>query len=479
MTSLLWLRRDLRVHDHPALDAARKRGGDVIPVFCLDDRLLHGRHASGPRTQFLLECLADLDRSLRALGSGLVVRRGIPERELPALARELGADRAEVTADAGPFARRRDGRVADALRETGCELRAHPGAFVVDELAAVRTASGRPYTVFTPFHRAWRRQPRRRVLAAPDELPALPRGLDQGHVPELPELGLRQEVEWPAKGGERAGRTAAERFLRSAVTRYAQERDAVTQASVSRLSPYLHFGAVSSRELESRLELDDGPQAFARQLCWRDFYAAVMLASPGNARHEHQAAYRGTVAWNDSPERLDAWCEGRTGFPLVDAGMRQLRAEGWMHNRARLAAGSFLTKDLGIDWRCGERWFMRLLIDGDECSNNGNWQWIASVGVDPQPPFRSIYNPARQQRRFDPDGEYVRRFVPELRAAPDRYLAEPWTMPDEVQRRSGCVIGRDYPDPIVDHALARRDALARYAAARRAGAAGPGPARVS
>ena len=188
----------------------------------------------------------------------------------------------------------------------------------------------------------------------------------------------------------------------------------------------------------------------------------MLLHFPRNARSEFQERYRGSISWSYAEKRFEAWCEGRTGFPLVDAGMRQLRREGWMHNRARLVVGSFLTKDLGIDWRWGERWFMRLLVDGDEANNNGNWQWIASVGTDPAPAFRRIYNPARHMERYDPGGEYVRRYVPELRDVPDEHLAEPWKMPGEIQREAGCVIGEDYPEPIVDHAEARRAALERY-----------------
>jgi len=209
----------------------------------------------------------------------------------------------------------------------------------------------------------------------------------------------------------------------------------VAEPGTSRLSPYLHFGCLSPRELEHRVPVGAG--AFTRQLAWRDFYAHVLLHFPRNARSEHQARYRGTITWSRAHKRFEAWREGRTGYPLIDAGMRQLKREGWMHNRARLVVGSFLTKDLGIDWRWGERWFMRLLLDGDMASNNGNWQWIASVGVDPQPAFRRMFNPERQQARFDPDDAYVRRYVPELGS-------------------------RDYPEPIVDHAQARREALARY-----------------
>ncbi|MGI8902649.1 MAG: cryptochrome/photolyase family protein [Solirubrobacteraceae bacterium] len=466
MTALLWLRRDLRLHDHPALRAALDSAERVVPVFCFDQRLLGGRHRSGPRAQFLLECLADIDASLRERGSGLVVRHGPPEQELCSLAGECGAGRVHMSADAGPFARQRDERVGRALARVGVELRSHPGVFVVDELGDIRTGADDPYTVFTPFHRTWLRVPRREVLAAPSSLPALAPELSPSTLPRVQELGLSTTLTDPVTGGEHPAREALKRFLIGPVAGYDTGRDMLGAGSTSKLSPYLHFGCVSSREVEHRLPDGAGADAFRRQLCWRDFYAQVLLSFPDNAHSEHQRRYRGSMCWNHSREHFDAWCEGRTGYPLVDAGMRQLQREGWMHNRARLIVGSFLTKDLGIDWRWGERWFMRLLLDGDEASNNGNWQWIASVGVDPQPAFRRIYNPARQQARFDPDGSYVRRYVAELQRVPARYLAEPWTMPEQTRVEAGCVIGRDYPEPIVDHALARREALARYADAR-------------
>jgi len=457
MTTLLWYRRDLRVVDHIALRATMD-DDCMVPVFCLDDRLLGGRHASGPRTQFLLECLRDLDDALRARGSGLIVRRGAPERELSALAAEVGASAVHATADVGPYARRRDARTARAL--SSVELRLHAGLNVVDDVAEVRTKAGGPYTVFTPFHRAWLAAGRRAVLPAPDALPALPSRVRKGRIPSLRSLGLAQEVAEPLPGGERAARARMERFLADGVVGYGDDR--LADASTSRLSSYLHFGCLSPRELEERLPRGAGPDAFRRQLCWRDFFHHVLHHFPRNARSELQERYRGAIRWSYATGRFEAWCDGRTGFPLVDAGMRQLRREGWMHNRARLVVGSFLTKDLGIDWRWGERHFMRLLIDGDEANNNGNWQWIASVGVDPQPAFRRIYNPARHMERYDPDGDYVRRYVPELRPVPDAHLREPWTMPDEMQREVGCVIGSDYPAPIVDHAAARREALERY-----------------
>ena len=455
MSAIVWLGRDLRLTDQPALRAALESHEVVVPAFCLDDRLLHGRHASGPRAQFLLEALSDLDRSLRERRSGLVIRRGPPERELPALAKEIGADEVHYSADVGPFARRRAAAVRRALASV--DVVAHPGVTVVD-VRSISTHAGKPYTIFSPFHRAWETAERREPLEAPADLPPLP--VRKGRIPSLASLRLEQEVLDPPAGGETAGRRRMARFLSEDVSDYASGN--LSNDRSSRLSAYLHFGCVSARELEARLPAGEGPAAFRRQLAWRDFHHHVLLHHPRNARSEFQQRFRGAIRWSRAERAFDAWCEGRTGYPLVDAAMRQLRAEGWMHNRARLVAGSFLTKDLGIDWRWGERFFMRLLVDGDEANNNGNWQWIASVGTDPQPAFRRILNPARQMQAHDPDGSYVRRHVAELEHVPDEYLREPWTMPADVQRSSRCVIGRDYPAPIVDHALARREALERY-----------------
>ena len=459
MPAVLWLTRDLRLHDHPALRAALDADDVVVPVFCFDDRLLKGRHASGPRTQFMLESLEDLKERL---DGNLVIRHGDPEHELVALAGEVGAGEVHFTADSGPFARRRMERVWRALQKEGVEPHAHPGLHAVDDLTKLRTKNGKPYTVFSPFHRNWLQTPRRELIGRPRKLPKLPSGLAKGSIPALADLGLEQEVSDPLPGGESAARERLAEFLKSDVNSYTDNHDALGRDRTSRLSPYLHFGCLSPREIEERLPGGQGAEAFRRQVCWRDFYHHVLREFPRNARSEFQERYRGTISWSYAEKRFDAWREGRTGYPLVDAAMRQLLREGWMHNRARLVVGSFLTKHLGIDWRWGERWFMRLLIDGDEANNNGNWQWIASVGVDPQPFFRRIYNPTLHMERYDPEGRYVRRYVEELRDVPDEYLREPWTMPDEVQREAGCVIGEDYPEPIVDHREAREAAFERY-----------------
>jgi deoxyribodipyrimidine photo-lyase len=468
VVALAWFRRDLRVHDHPALCAAAGAHEQVVPVFCLDDRLLHGRHASGPRTAFLLECLADLDGQLAERGARLVIRHGPPERELPALAAETGASEVYLTSDPSPYEAIRGRRVRSALEQAGVTGRSHPGVSVVDDVRGILTGQGRPYAVFTPFYRNWSGVRRRPVLDAPNRI-AMPAKTRHGQVPSLATLGLKQEVADPARGGERAGLARLAEFLDHAVHGYDAGRDQAGADVSSRLSPYLRFGCLSPRAVEDALPGGAGAGAFRRQLAWRDFYSHVLVHHPENARLEYQPRYRGTLAWPGGDAAFTAWTAGQTGFPLVDAGMRQLRQEGWMHNRVRLLVGSFLTKDLGIDWRRGEDWFMRLLLDGDQASNNGNWQWIASVGVDPQPVFRRIYNPARQQAQFDPDGRYVRAYLPELARVPDEYLAEPWRMPPAEQDRAGCRIGRDYPAPIVDHLQARQAALERYRAAAAAG----------
>ncbi|HWH12929.1 MAG TPA: deoxyribodipyrimidine photo-lyase [Solirubrobacteraceae bacterium] len=465
-TCCVWLRRDLRVADHPALSAAVDRADRVVCVFCVDDRLLTGRSPSGPRTQFMLECLADVDRSLRERGSRLVVRRGLPEVEIPRLAAAVGAGEIHFTRDATPYARARGRRVTDACAAAGIRLVGHPGLLAVDDPAAVVTGSGTAYQVFTPFHRRWLAEPRRAVLDAPGDLGG-PVEIDAGRIPGLSELGLSQQVSRPQVGGERAARARLDEFRSGGLGQYADGgHDRLADDGTSRLSAYLRFGCISPRQVEDGVDGSPAGGAVRRQVCWRDFYLDLLRRHPANARLEQQEARRG-IAWRDAPEDLRRWQDGLTGYPLVDAGMRQLQAEGFMHNRTRMVVGSFLTKHLGIDWREGERWFMSLLLDGDPAVNNGNWQWIASVGSDPQPVGRRLLSPTRQQERFDPDGVYVRRWVPELRGLPNAYLAEPWRMPVDLGLDCGCVVGRDYPQPIVDHARARADALARYAAAGR------------
>ncbi len=460
--SVIWFRRDLRVRDHPALAAAAAHT-ECVPLFVFDPRLLtEGRFPSAIRTRFMMGCLAELDAALRELGGRLVVRFGRPEEEVATLCREVGAEDLYFTADVSPWARARDQRVVDALGD----IRPHamPGACVVDDPAAIRTKQDRAYTVFTPFARTWRTVERRAVLQAPRQL-STPAAIEAGTLPSLEQLGMDEP---PSPGtfppGEQAAREQLERFLRTGLQQYSEGRDAPKGGS-SRLSPYLRWGCLSALSLDTRVsEMDGtGPDDYRTELAWRDFYSAVLIHFPHVTRLEYIERFR-QLEWADPAEHLGAWTEGQTGYPLVDAGMRQLAHEGWMHNRVRMVVGSFLTKDLHLDWREGERVFMERLLDGDMAANNGGWQWIASTGTDPKPYFQRLFNPVTQQERFDPDGEYVRRWCPELERVPAPRLSKPWTMSPEEQEAAGCRIGEDYPAPIVDHAVERRRAVERYQA---------------
>ena len=460
--SVMWFRRDLRVRDHPALTAAA-RHARCVPVFVFDPRLLTtGRFPSAIRTRFMLGCLAELDEALRERGGKLIHRHGRPEEAIPELCAQLGAQDLYFTEDVSPWARERDARVVEAL--DGVAAHALPGACVVDEPAAIRTKQDKPYTVFSPFERTWRTVPRRDVLPAPRTVDT-PANVKAGKLPGLEELGLAE----PASPGgfdpgEAAARRAFKGFLNTGIDQYAVTREAPKGGS-SRLSPYLRWGCISALEVDAGVrELPgDGPHDYRAEIAWRDFYSAVLIHFPHVTRLEYVERMR-SLEWADPAEHLAAWTEGQTGYPLVDAGMRQLAHEGWMQNRVRMVVGSFLTKDLHLDWREGERVFMERLLDGDMAANNGGWQWIASTGTDPKPYFQRLFNPMTQQEKFDPDGEYVRKWVPELAGVPAARLSKPWEMSQEEQEAAGCVIGRDYPAPIVDHAVERRRAIERYQA---------------
>jgi deoxyribodipyrimidine photo-lyase len=456
---IVWFRADLRLHDHPALVAAVKAAATVVPVFIFNDALLRGSMAGANRNRFLLESLADLKASLKEIGGDLVIRHGDAADELQKLAEETGAKAVYYTADYTPWAIKRDTEVEQSLQSHNIEARSFGGKLAVSALPKLQTKSGSPFKVFTPFWKAWSQVTRREIVAPPKRL-SLPK-LAIGRLPSADSLidtGLLSDD--VIKGGETEARRRLTDFLDGPIDDYHTVNNDMATDGTSRLSAYLHFGCLSVREIETMLPDSQGARAWHRQLAWRDFYYYVLFHFPHPER-EFQERYR-QFAWETDAKRLTAWQEGRTGYPVVDAAMRQLKAEGWMHNRARLIVGSFLTKDLGIDWREGERHFMRWLVDGDMANNNGNWQWIASVGVDPAPVFRRLYNPASQRDRYDPTGAYVRKYVPELQSVPDKYLSEPWTMPVDMQKDVGCVIGSDYPEPIVDHKQARELALQRY-----------------
>jgi deoxyribodipyrimidine photo-lyase len=467
-TRIMWFRRDLRVNDLPALVAAAE-AAKTVPCFVFDDRLLTaGRFVSAARVEFMLGCLEDLRSSLRDLGSDLFVRHGRPESVLTGLARETGARSVHWTCDASPWAAWRDGRVSAALGEAGIAARAHPGAYIVHDPGEIVSGKGTPYTVYSPFFKAWKEVGRRPLEDVPSRL-SPPPDLDPGPVPTLADLGFDPDADIGSTGfepGEAAAREAARVYRNEGLSGYADSRNSPAGGS-SRLSPYIRWGCLSPLELEIKLGLREGrgPAVFRKELAWREFYASVLLNFPEVVTTEFQQRYRGTLGWQFDEELLDAWKRGRTGYPLVDAGMRELLEDGWMHNRVRMVVASFLTKDLHIDWREGERWFMERLVDGDIASNNGGWQWVTSVGTDPAPYFQRMFNPMTQQERFDPEGDYVRRWIPELRSVPDGHLVRPWLMSEEEQAAAGCRIGTDYPEPVIDHAQERRIAVERYRAA--------------
>jgi len=464
-TAILWFRRDLRISDNPALAAAAE-ADRLVPVFCFEPGLLGGRHASPSRNAYLLASLRELDESLRRAGSKLHYRAGDPAIELAALVTDSGADRVHVNRDHTAHARSRDRRVERALEALDCELVGHPG-ITCAEIAKIETGAGGRYRVFTPFSRAWEQAERRGLATRPRKL-AAPGRLPVGRPIAEADAGVdaaAKRIAAASGAGERESRRLMRRALKAA-DGYPEIRDDAGADATTRLSPALHFGTVSPRELEMGLiEIDSpGAAALRRQLAWRDFWLYVIRFNPGNREQEFDQRLRG-MRWRHEPESLEAWKRGRTGVPWIDAGMRQLLAEGWMHNRLRMAVAAYLTKNLLIDWRAGEAHFMRHLLDGDEAQNNGNWQWSASVGADAQPYFR-VFNPVRQQRRFDPDGVYVRRWVPEIAALPDEHLAEPWAAPPEVQAEAGCVIGVEYPAPLVDLQASREEAIERFRAQR-------------
>ncbi len=462
MTLIVWFRNDLRVHDLPMLAAGVADADQIVPVFILDNELLKGERSSSNRNRFLIESLEDLRLSLQRRGGELFIRHGKPAEELIKLAKETGATKVYCSADYTPFARERDKKVSMELVKNGIDLVAFPGRLALDHPEKVMTSNGQPWKVFTPFWKRWLLTDRRPAVKAPRHI-AVPKNISTGDLPKIETITNKKQLSvYAAKGGERAGRQRLQYFLQHGLLDYHKDHNDLGADATSRLSPYLHFGCISVREIEAVLPPGDGPDAFHRQLAWRDFYHYILWHFPHNLKHEFQERFR-DLSWNDDQELLNAWKEGRTGYPIVDAAMRQLRLEGWMHNRARLIVGSFLTKDLGLDWRHGEAHFLQWLCDGDTANNNGNWQWIASVGVDPAPVFRRLYNPSSQAKTYDPDGVYIRRYVPELAEVSDKYLAEPWRMSDCDQVKSGCVIGRHYPRPIVDHAVARKAALERYA----------------
>jgi len=441
MTSVLWFRRDLRLADHPALTAAAAEG-EVVGLFVVDPALWD--RAGAARRAWVAASVRGLAESM---GGSLTLRVGAPEEVVPEVVRQVGASTVHVTAEPTPYGRARDARVAAALVEVGALGRPAGSPYAVDP-GTVRTGKGEPYQVFTPFARSWREHGRPAPLPAPAvSWRHLRNDADAtGRI----DAALRDAPAGMPEAGEAAAHARWRDFVSGPLAAYDTARDLPGTDGTSRMSPYLKVGAVHPRQLLADLPDGTAAERFATELAWRDFYADVLWHRPDSAWSDLRPL---GIGYDDPGDALEAWRSGLTGFPVVDAGMRQLRHEGWMHNRVRMITASFLTKDLHAWWPVGARHFLDLLVDGDVASNNHGWQWVAGTGTDAAPYFR-VFNPVTQGRKFDPDGDYVRRWVPELAHLPGPAAHEPWKHPD------GYAHG--YPLPVVDHAVERQDALARY-----------------
>lgn len=469
-TTLVWLRGDLRLADHPALFAAAERGRVIVAH--VHDRDEGGSWREGAASRvWKHHALDGLARSLARRHAPLVLRRGRTSSELARLAKECGADSVFANRRWEPWAQAQEKQVAEELERAGVETSYFHGVTLraPDE---IRTGAGGPFKVFTPFWRA--------LVAAGEPEAPLPEPEHISSPPEAPpslhldELGLLPDHSWAESvlegwsPGERGALDRLELFVEGPLAGYAETRDQPAEEGVSRLSPHLHHGELSPRQvwhaLRQRQLRDDLPhdavEPFLRQIGWREFAHALLWHFPHTSEQPFNERFAG-FPWAEDQRALRAWQRGRTGYPLVDAGMRQLWQTGWMHNRVRMIVGSFLVKHLLLDWRLGERWFRDTLVDCDPASNVAGWQWVAGSGADAAPYFR-IFNPILQGEKFDKDGDYVKLFVPELVDLPSKYIHKPWEAPAGTLRKAGVTLGETYPKPIVDHKQARERALSAY-----------------
>lgn len=450
-TAIVLFTRDLRVHDHPTLRAALDRADRVVPLFVLDRRILESDYFRPNRAAFLADCLDDLRDALHERGAKLLVRRGRLVDEVVRVARESSAEAVFVSGDVSGYAQRREAALREALEEHGIELQVRRETHFVVPAGAITPDSGDHMRVFTPYFRRWEDRPVREVVATPRKLHAV--SLASSADAEIAELRRGDTSPSLTRGGEQEGRRRMHGWVRDSVDGYEDGHDDLAGDETSRLSPFLHFGCISPVELVhvAREHGGAGAEAFVRQVAWRDFHAQVLAARPDAVHADYRP--RGD-RWRRDEEELEAWKDGMTGFPIVDAGMRQLAEEGWMHNRARLIVAHFLTKTLYLDWRLGAAHFIDLLVDGDVANNTMNWQWVAGTGTDTRP--NRTYNMTLQAHRHDPSGAYVRKYVPELRGIAGGAVHEPWKLPEDERATL------DYPERLVDPDEAR----ARFRRAR-------------
>ncbi|MET8585638.1 deoxyribodipyrimidine photo-lyase [Streptomyces collinus] len=452
--SVVLFTADLRLHDHPPLRAALQGGRQVVPLFVHDRGVADAGFAVPNRMAFLADCLRDLDDELRARGGRLVVRSGDVVEEVCKVAAEADADEVHLAADVSAYAQRRERRLRRALEAEGRRVHFHDTVTTAVAPGAVTPASSDHFAVFTPYFRHWSTQRLRDALGVPRTI-RVPEGIGSEELPSR--AAVRGVSPGLATGGEREARRRLTAWLRSGADAYEEGRDDLGDDATSRLSPHLHFGTLSPVEVVQRAGAADNPgaRAFVRQLAWRDFHRQLLAARPGAATADYRTKRDRWRSERTARADIEAWREGRTGYPVVDAAMRQLRHEGWMHNRGRLLTASFLTKTLYVDWRVGARHFLDLLVDGDVANNQLNWQWVAGTGTDTRP--NRVLNPVTQAKRYDPDGAYVRRWVPELRDVQGGAIHEPWKLEGLERATAG-----DYPDPLITLS----DGLARFRQAR-------------
>ncbi|MDB6156135.1 MAG: phrB [Chthoniobacteraceae bacterium] len=455
-----WFRRDLRLNDNTALYAARAASDQIIPVYILSTWKKQHAWTGAPRQEFLCGSLRALAGGLKEKGGRLLIRQGAADVELEKLARESGATAIYFNRDPDPFGRAMELKVEQMATRLGLKSHACKDA-AIHERDEVQTKSRTPFRVFTPYSKAWLKLDKPAPGPAIDRFSA-PANLSSLKLPTLATWGLEKSgTTIIIEPGEAAARGRLEQFLDGPIFQYPERRDLPAEGGTSRLSQDLRFGLLSIREIYARC----GEQAlnatadrrrsiavFINELIWREFYMQVLWHFPQVLDHEFQEKYRG-MTWGDSPKNFDRWCAGMTGFPIVDAGLRQMLGSGFMHNRVRMIVAMFLVKDLHLSWKAGEKWFMQRLVDGEIASNNGGWQWSSGTGTDAAPYFR-IQNPWTQSRRFDPEGAYIKRWVPELRDVPPARLYAP--------PASGIALAKNYPLPIVDHAKERDVTLDMY-----------------